>query len=394
LEEERFMTEAFARIPAAAILSAAVVLTLTMPVGAGGNDNDQQSSNRGLVLTETGNRTFGGKTIGDPRVGLLACDHGYVSWSIPKNPRKTPLLFIHASSMRTWLTTFDLKRDGFVPVFLRRGYKAYWTDLPRTGQAGQGCAPTSYEPQTNQVQSFFNSWRLGLWLPGEARPTWNPGVQFPTNDAKALDQFNRVQTPEFNAPENEQIETDALAVLLGEIGPAVMLTHSSTGIRGWIAGTKSNKVAGIVSYEPGNVVFPAGEVPPDILLADGTSSPAGNVIPMADFLKLTKFPIQIIWGDYIPKKLDPINVGPRLTLDTRRRNVLRTKLFAEAIKRHGGDVEILDLPSIGIRGNTHWPMLDNNNYKIADLLANWLQRKRLDKTSGRDNDDDHHHGGH
>src|SRR5207253_139034 len=140
--------------------------------------------------------------------------------------------------------------------------------------------------------------------------------------------------------------------------------------------------------EPGNVVFPAGEVPPPILLADGTSSPAGNVIPMADFLKLTKFPIQIIWGDYIPKTLDPINVGPRLTLDTRRRNVLRTKLFAEAIRRHGGDVEILDLPSIGIRGNTHWPMLDNNNYKIADLLSNWLQRKRLDKTSGRDDDDD------
>ena len=100
---------------------------------------------------------------------------------------------------------------------------------------------------------------------------------------------------------------------------------------------------------------------------------------MADFLKLTKFPIQIVWGDYIPKTLDPNNVGPRFTLDTRRRNVLRTKLFVEAINRHGGDAEILDLPSIGIRGNTHWPMLDNNNYQIADLLAKWLKRKRLDK---------------
>ena len=202
-----------------------------------------------------------------------------------------------------------------------------------------------------------------------------------------------MQTPEFNAPENEQVETDALAVLLGEIGPAVMLTHSSTGIRGWIAGTKSNKVAGIVSYEPGNVVFPEGEVPPPILLADGTLSSPGSVIPMAEFLKLTKFPIQIIWGDFIPKTLDPINVGPRLTLDTRRRNVLRTKLFAEAINRHGGDAEILDLPSIGIKGNTHWPMLDNNNYQVADLLSKWLKRKRLDKYSSShdDDDDDHHH---
>ena len=138
-----------------------------MPAAAGGRDDDRHSSNRAVELTQMGNRTFGGKTVGDPATGLLACDHGYVNWAFPPKPRKTPLLFIHASSMRTWLTTFDLKRDGFVPVFLRRGFKAYWTDLPRTGQAGQGCAPTSYTPNPNQVKSSFNSWRLGLWLPGE-----------------------------------------------------------------------------------------------------------------------------------------------------------------------------------------------------------------------------------
>jgi hypothetical protein len=387
------MTQVSRRIGAlAALASATLALTFTLPAAAGGRDDDR--SDRSVELTQMGNRTFGGVTVGDPAVGSLACDHGYVTWVLPPKPRKTPLLFIHASSIRTWLTTFDLKRDGFVPLFLRRGFKSYWTDLPRTGQAGQGCAPTSYTPVPNRVQSAFNSWRLGLWLPGQSAPTWYPGVQFPTNDPEALNQFNRVQTPEFNAPENEQIETDALAVLLGEIGPAVMLTHSSTGIRGWIAGTKSDKVAAIVSYEPGNVVFPEGEVPPSILLADGTLSSPGSVVPMADFLKLTKFPIQIIWGDFIPKTLDPINVGPRLTLDTRRRNVLRSKLFVEAINRHGGDAEILDLPSIGIKGNTHWPMLDLNNYQVADLLSKWLQRKRLDKypsSHDHDDDDDHHH---
>lgn len=371
----------------AAFISAVIMLEASIPANANGHDKPQPKPTP-LVLTEMGNRTFGGKTIGDPKVGLLACDHGYVNWAFPKYPRKYPLLFIHASSMRTWLTSFDLKRDGFVPLFLKRGYKAYWTDLPRTGQAGQACAAQSYVPQANQVQSFFNSWRLGLWLPGEAKPTWNPGVQFPINDSKALDQFNRVQTPEFNAPENEQLETDALGILLDEIGPAVMLTHSSTGIRGWIAGTKSKKVAAIVSYEPGNVVFPEGEVPPPILLADGTYSDAGEVIPMKDFLKLTKFPIHIVWGDFIPAKLDPINVGPRLTLDTRRRNVLRAKLFADAINRHGGNAEILHLPDIGIHGNTHWPMLDLNNYKIADLLSKWLAKKKLDKYASDYNGND------
>jgi multimeric flavodoxin WrbA len=73
------------------------------------------------------------------------------------------------------------------------------------------------------------------------------------------------------------------------------------------------------------------------------------------------------------KKLSEVNVGPRLTLDRRRHNVLAAKLFAKAINRHGGDAEILDLPEAGIHGNTHWPMLDDNNYKIADLLSDWLE---------------------
>jgi hypothetical protein len=81
-----------------------------------------------------------------------------------------------------------------------------------------------------------------------------------------------------------------------------VLTHSSTGIRGWITGTKTANVAAIVSYEPGNAVFPEGEVPPPIRRVDGMMVPAGEVIPMADFMKLTKFPIQIVWGDYIPAR--------------------------------------------------------------------------------------------
>jgi hypothetical protein len=64
-----------------------------------------------------------------------------------------------------------------------------------------------------------------------------------------------------------------------------------------------------VSYEPGNSVFPEGEVPPDIPRGDGALVAPGEVIPMADFLKLTKMPIQIVWGDFIPAKIDPINAA-------------------------------------------------------------------------------------
>jgi hypothetical protein len=330
-----------------------------------------------LVIADQGARPFGGVVRGDPAVASLHCDHGYVEWQRPPSARRVPLLMIHASSTKTWETTFD-GRDGFKNIFLRRGFSVYQTDLPRTGRAGQGCAPTSYTPAPNRDQTSLTSWRLGLYLPGMPAPEFYPGVQFPVNDADALDEFYRIQYPEFNAPENEQVETDALAVLLGEIGPSVLLTHSSTGIRGWITATKSDKVAAIVSYEPGAVVFPEGELPPAVPRADGALVTLGREIPMPDFLKLTRMPIEIVWGDYIPAQLDPINVGPRLTLDSRRINLLRSKLFVEAINRHGGDARNLVLPEIGIFGNTHFPMLDLNNRQIANLLSRFLHDKGLD----------------
>ena len=315
--------------------------------------------------------------MGTADSGSIHCDHGYVEWQIPETPRRVPLVMVHASSTKTWDTTFD-GREGFRHIFLRRGFPVYLTDLPRTGRAGQGCAPTRYEPQPNNDQVWFTNWRLGLWLPGDPTPDFYPGVQFPRNE-RALDEFFRIQYPEFNAPENEQVETDALAVLLGELGPSVILTHSSTGIRGWITATKTANVAAIVSYEPGDAVFPANEMPPPIERVDGTKLPPGRGIPMADFLKLTKAPIQIVWGDYIPSTMDTVNTGPRLSLDNRRVNVMRAKLMVEAINRHGGDAVNVMLPEMGVRGNTHFPMLDLNNLRIADLLSKFLADKRLDR---------------
>ena len=365
-------------------------LVLLLALGAGAascagepeNDGEAESAVAGtqapLVIQEQGGRPFGGTVVGDPGTGSLHCDHGYVEWQIPPDPRRVPLLMIHASSTKTWDTTFD-GRDGFRNIFLRAGFPVYMTDLPRTGRAGQGCAPTSYTPAPNRDQSSLTSWRIGTWLPGEPAPDYYPGVQFPVDDPDAMDEFYRIQYPEFNAPENEQVETDALSVLLGEIGSSVLLTHSSTGIRGWVTAIKSENVAAVVSYEPGAVVLPEEEMPPPIMRADGMMIPAGRPIPMEDFMKLTQIPIQMIWGDYIPSELDENNVGPRLTLDGRRINALRAQLMADAINRHGGDATNVMLPAdLGITGNTHFPMSDLNNVEIADLLSAFLAEKGLD----------------
>jgi hypothetical protein len=131
-----------------------------------------------LVIQDQGARPFGGKVLGDPAKGSLSCDHGYVEWQIPEKPRKLPILMVHASSTKTWATTFD-GRDGFQNTFLRRGFSVYLTDLPRTGRAGQACKPTNYTPQLNNDQAAFTRWRLACGFPGSRRPVSILACSFP-----------------------------------------------------------------------------------------------------------------------------------------------------------------------------------------------------------------------
>ncbi len=52
--------------------------------------------------------------------------------------------------------------------------------------------------------------------------------------------------------------------------------------------------------------------------------------------------------------------------------------WRDTVNRHGGDVTLVEPPSIGIRGNTHFPMSDVNNQEVAQQMASWLQKKGLE----------------
>jgi len=55
------------------------------------------------------------------------------------------------------------------------------------------------------------------------------------------------------------------------------------------------------------------------------------------------------------------------------------RLWRDAVNRRGGDVSVVHLPEIGIRGNTHFPFSDLNNVQVADVLSAWLENNGLDK---------------
>src|SRR3546814_418724 len=117
----------------------------------------------------------------------------------------------------------------------------------------------------------------------------------------------------------------------------------------------------------------------DVCSSDLIASSAGPLeaagISNEEFLKLTKIPIIIYYGDYIPATLDPSNPGA----DGWRARLEMAKLWRDAVNRNGGDVTVVHLPEIGIRGNTHFPFSDLNNVEIADLMSQWLTDKGLDR---------------
>ncbi|ELV7639347.1 hypothetical protein QNG53_000547 [Escherichia coli] len=98
------------------------------------------------------------------------------------------------------------------------------------------------------------------------------------------------------------------------------------------------------------------------------------IVPMNEFLKLTRIPIVIYYGDFIAEKPDTA-VGP----DKWRSEYEMAKQFVMTVNRHGGDATLVHLPDIGIKGNSHFLMAEKNNQEIAGILASWLQDKGLDK---------------
>jgi hypothetical protein len=55
------------------------------------------------------------------------------------------------------------------------------------------------------------------------------------------------------------------------------------------------------------------------------------------------------------------------------------RLWRDAVNKRGGDVTVVHLPDVGLRGNTHFPFSDLNNVQVADLMSEWLRKKGLDR---------------
>lgn len=288
------------------------------------------------------------------------CDHAFARYQIPVNAKKLPLVFVHGfgGDGVCWETTPD-GRDGFATLLLREGYPTYVLDLPGRGHASRTSAEVTVKPVADE-EFWFDIWRMGLW------PQWNEGIQFP-KDSLSVSNFFRQMVPDLS---NHQLDVAALDAVSQKIGDNILVTHSAGGFPGWMAAMNNPQVKGVVALEPGGFVFPEGEVPEP--LPGLTGGLAGVAVAPDKFTELTKKPIVIYFGDYIPESnattLGGSNWEVRLKM---------AREFVKAINRHGGNATLVELPKIGIRGNSHFLMQELNNDVIAAHVAKWLQQNNL-----------------
>jgi pimeloyl-ACP methyl ester carboxylesterase len=227
-------------------------------------------------------------------------------------------------------------------MFIRRGWDTYVSDAVERGRSG--FAPPEVwpsEPSFLPYQDPYERFRIGdgpgSWNADPAKRKLLPGSQFP---AEAYANYMRQTVPRWLTTDTAII--NGYLALIDKVCPCVLLLHSQGGAFGFkVAEQRPDKIKAIVAVE---------------------SATAGIV---ANAPKLKDVPVAMIFGDYVDEH-------PRWAafkkIDTE---------YVNAIKAAGGKVDWINLPEIGIKGNSHMMMQDKNNAEIAAVIQKWLVAKGL-----------------
>ena len=309
--------------------------TVTEPV-----EGEFDSTTNWLDLTRAGNTAH--------------VDHANVLYQIPENETGLPMVFLHGygQSRMGWMTTPD-GREGWSTSFLKKGHSVFLVDQPRRGEAGSTTAMTNdsidtWSAESKEYMPGDQAWYTHFRI-GRVAPERYEGSQFPEGE-EAQNQFFRQMTPNtgsfdmaVNAAAMDEVMNDVYE-MTGK--KSIYVTHSQGGAVGWEVNPEH--VAAIVAIEPGGT--------PEI------GSEQYNKFLEADI------PIVIYFGDYIDN-------GPEDIQSTAFWKGIRDTAveFAESYNADGGNCTVINLPDIGITGNSHFMFQELNSEEIAAHVENWIQ---------------------
>jgi pimeloyl-ACP methyl ester carboxylesterase len=267
----------------------------------------------------------------------------YVRLAAPK--ARYPLLLMHGGGLCG--VTYETKPDGqpgWQSWFLHAGHDVYVADAVERGRASWARFPEIFqgEPHFRTKAEAWELFRIGAdgsWNGSASAGSANPGTLFPI---AAFDQFMKQATPRWTTTDNAT--QAAYNTLVDDHGPFVIITHSQGANFAFrMAAAHPDKVAAIVAVEPSGFPAPHQE-----------SVSAVQHIPHL-----------FVWGD---------NMGSSALWGRIRQGLNQ---YGNTLRSQGVAVDELDLPAIGVRGNSHMLMMDINSNLVASLIQKWLSNKGL-----------------
>jgi len=280
----------------------------------------------------------------DPN-GDFEVEQMYVQYFIPANQKsKYPLLMWHGGGLTG--VTWDTKPDGnsgWLQYFLKAGHAVYVSDAVERGRASWARYPEifSSEPFFRTKKEAWELYRIGpkdSYHTDPAKRIAHPDEKFPIS---AFDQFSKQFVPRWAS--NDGPTQSAYNLLIQKVGPCVVMVHSQAGNFGFHAALAApDKIKAIVAIEPG-----------------------GGPKPGPELEKIKHIPILFVWGDHWDEQ------------DFWKRVIPNVKAFADGLQARGGRVEWIDLPKIGISGNSHMLMMDTNSSQIAGIIQEWMNKNGL-----------------
>ncbi len=281
--------------------------------------------------------------------GTVTVDQMYVHYQVPAGPAGVPITLVHGCCLtgKTWETTPD-GRMGWDEYFVRRGHPTYVIDQAWRGRSATDVsavnAVRSGKAAPDTLPAVFAAGHEAAWAIfrfGREYPQTFPGLRYPL---AAQGEFWKQMVPDALAslptpnPTVPALSELAQKLLADKQGGTVLMSHSQSGIYPFQTVALNPKgVAAIVSIEPGACPEPTD-----------------------DLAAYKGLPILVLFGDYV--ELSP-RWAPRLK---------NCRAFVAAANAAGGMAELLVLPEIGITGNDHMLMQDDNSLDIADILLDWI----------------------
>ncbi len=339
-------------------------------------DNDHKK-NHPVTLKDMGIMYVGGERVDSPNSGCLPifCGpnntgvtvqsteafFGFVEYFIPEGARNPPIVLIPGRNIMG--NTYQMKPPGgesWTSFFLRNGYPVYLFTQPGRGPAMsytdqvnneiQGLAPPN---TTDRVQHFTDT-ALGAFGVGPSYGTFYPGVKFPQDVdfyKQAMANWGTAMGPAgpVEDPRTANATNNALIDLLEQIGPAIVMGHSSGGQEMWTAAMQRPdlfvKLVGVESIGCNRAFAP----------------------------KLANLPILNLWGTYPAQRQADFPALAAAFGNPSGFLVVECTEMGKAVRALGGRAGLLFLEEVGLVGTTHLLMYDTVNIDIANLILRWIE---------------------